>query len=721
MSSIVDAVQNGKAEKEIIIPPLRSDLRFTPAPDDDDGSPAWMVFDPLTSKFERVSWAHMEILKRLSREQSFDNLYDSLKLSSTIDFTRDDLIGFCKDIAAKNLTVSSLHKTVEHLHAEKKRTKVNVLTWLFHHYLYFRIPLIHPDNFLNSTYKFARILASEFFILIYVVLAVIGGYFLATRFEEYLHTFPRFYDITGVLVYGLGISCIKVIHEFSHAYVAKSQDLRVPTMGIAVIFLLPVPFCDTTDGWKLNDRKKRLLISVAGVVAELTIAGLSLFAWGISESGVWQSLFFILSSVSIVGTLFINLNPCMRYDGYFILSDVMQIDNLQMRATSTTKWFYRRKLFGLKYACPEQRLTYRRLFLMFIYSISAWIYRLFLYTSIALMVYYAFDFKLLGVILFVLEIVYFLILPVIKEVWIVLKNIIVCVKSPRFLSLIGLLAIVGWWLSVPLPHTEKIPSIIIPETSQTIYVSQPGVITDIHISKGDTVIEGTVLVETNFDDLDSSINLSKLDMSKTNEEIELISDDEYGKGLLPQKYQALYQQMAGYKKLYSLKQQMNIISPIDGVVYSFDDSLRSGVYVYPQQEIARIADTTKVIIIGYLPEYKLNSIANNQNAIFVFDGNNEQIDIEIVKINKVKSEYLKYPSLSSLFGGEIAVVNDNSGSLKMVDTYYEIEAVISSEMYEKKNYCFDQTGYIWVDAKSFSLIEYGYKKVRAVINKELNL
>ncbi len=721
MSTLINTLNTDRPQDEVRIPPLRSDLIFTEAPDDDDGSPAWMLYDPVSSRFERVNWAHKEVLDRMKFEQPFNRLYESLKKYTTIDLTEQELAQAIKEFTAKNLTVSTLHKPVEQLVNEDKQRKVNIFVWLFHHYLYFRIPLIHPDNFLNSTYSFVRILASKFFILVYLTLTIIGLYFLSTRFDEYIHTFPRFYDITGAMVYGIGIACIKVIHEFSHAYVGKSQGIRVPTMGIAIIFLLPVPFCDVTDGWKLKSRRKRLLITVAGVFAELTIAGLSLFFWGISDSGIWQSLFFVLSSVSIVGTLLINLNPCMRYDGYYLLSDLMQIDNLQPRATSTTKWFYRKHLFGLNYKCPEERLTNRRLFLMFVYSISAWIYRLFLYTSIALMVYYAFDFKLFGVFLFILEIGFFLILPIVREIIMVLKNFPKCIKSWRFILLITILGIIGFWAGLPLSHVEKIPAILIPQLSQTVYISQPGVITYINIKKGDAVNKDDILVKTAFDELDGEISLSILNIEKIKEEIQLMSEDERSKALLPQKYQALSQSMEELKKQLNIKQQMIITSPVNGIVYSFDDTLHDGVYVYPQQEIAKVADPTQVKIVGYLQEYKLITIKPEQYGYYISDGSHTKFKVKITKINRVKSDYLKYPILSSFLGGEIAVINEKSGNFQMIDTYYEIEADIVDNGQKNMEYCFDQPGYIWINTEKYSLIDYGYNKIQAVINREWNL
>ena len=721
MSVVENSAQAIVSENEFVVPALRSDLQISEAPDSSEGSPVWMIFDPLTSRFKNVSWAQMEVLGRMRRAQPFAKLYESLQHYTAIDLTKEELSEFIKDIAARNLLSSSLHKPVASLLAEKKRSKVNPLVWLFHHYLYFRIPLIHPDRFLDVTYKYVRILTSGIFILFYLVLTITGIYFLSTRFDEYLHTFPRFYGFSGVIIYGLGISCVKVIHEFSHAYVAKSKGVRVPTMGIAVIFLLPVPFCDVTDGWKMKNRRKRLQISAAGVCAELTIAGLSLFFWGISASGIWQSLFFVLSSVSIVGTLFINLNPCMRYDGYFLISDLFKIDNLQQRATLTTKWFYRKTLFGLKYKCPEEDLTLKRLCLMSAYSVSAWIYRLFLYTSIAVMVYYAFDFKLLGIILFLLEIVYFLIMPVIKEIIVVIKNISICIKSWRFLLLLAGFAAVVFWLCIPSSHTEKIPGIIIPEQSQTVYVSHPGVVTELNISKGEAVSKGELLFVTEFAELDSSIKLSELEIARTAEEIQLVSEDSSGKSLLPQKIQTLQQNNAELVKLKRIRQQMKSRAQIDGTVYSFDEAIKPGVYVYSQQEIARIADTARIKVIGYLPEYKLNSVNVEVDASFILDGNNKVFALEIIRINKVKAEFLKYPALASILGGDIAVASDKSGNLEMVDTYYEIEAILTDRPADSNDYCFDQTGYIWFNTESYSLLEYYYKKIRAVLSREVSL
>ena len=227
-------------------------------------------------------------------------------------------------------------------------------------------------------------------------------------------TFTYFFNLEGAFIYAIAIIIVKIIHEFAHAYTAKYYKLYVPTMGIAMIVLWPVLYTDVTEGWKLQKRSQRLAISFAGIAAETIVAGISTFFWGISEPGLFQSVCFVIASVTWISTLVINLNPAMRFDGYYIMCDLTGIDNLQLRAFNYTRWQLRKWLLGLDVPCPEDLVTPQRKYGMIIYTIYTWIYRLFLYTAIAVFVYYKFT-KALGVFLFLVEIIVFLMLPFFSE------------------------------------------------------------------------------------------------------------------------------------------------------------------------------------------------------------------------------------------------------------------------------------------------------------------
>ncbi|MHC4873497.1 MAG: site-2 protease family protein, partial [Planctomycetota bacterium] len=468
---------------ETIIPPLRLDLEIYEAPAADSGIPAYMIHDPLHATFDQASWFQARIMQLMDKPQKLKDLFLRVTRETTIKVTESELAGFCSDIITRGLSQSSSVKPVAQLVAEKNKNKMSAFKWLLHHYLYFRIPLIYPDAFLEKTVNVVKLFIRPATAMLWFITALFGLFFLVQHTQQYVNTFLHLFHWHGALFYSVALILIKLTHEFSHAYTAKYFGNRVPRMGLAFIVLWPIPFCDVTDSWKMKDRKKRLVISTAGVAAEIVIAGIALFVWGITPPGILHSLAFILSSVTLLSTLLVNLNPAMRFDGYYIFSDLLGVDNLQMRAFNLTKYYLRKYIFGFGLDNPEESLRGRKRFLMVVYSLYAWVYRFFLYLGIAVLVYYMFT-KSLGIFLFAVEIIFFIVSPVVRELKLVVKNISKVSNFKRLFFFSGILLAVILWLLLPLKRNENIPAVTVASSQQLVFAPNSGQLLKLNLAKG---------------------------------------------------------------------------------------------------------------------------------------------------------------------------------------------------------------------------------------------
>ena len=188
---------------------------------------------------------------------------------------------------------------------------------------------------------------------------------------------------------------MKVIHEMGHALTAKRYGCRVPSMGIALLVLWPVLYTDVTETWKLVSRRQRLAVGLAGVTAELVFAVFATLAWSFLPDGPVRGAAFILATTSWIATLLLNLSPFMRFDGYFVLSDWLEMPNLHARAFAIARWWLRERLFGLGEPPPEELPPGRRRFLI-VFSFATWFYRVTVFLGIAVLVYH-FAIKALGI------------------------------------------------------------------------------------------------------------------------------------------------------------------------------------------------------------------------------------------------------------------------------------------------------------------------------------
>jgi len=700
-------------EEDKPLPQFRKDLELFPGPEETDGSPTYNLYDPVRAKYFKMNWAESLIIQNLKPNMTLKELHELIQEQTTLDVTIDEIKYFFLDAFRYDLLATM--KPSEHHEKIHDSKRWHLFKWLLYNYLYIKIPIINPDAFLTRTVKYVRFLGSSWAFILYLCVGLTGFFLLFTRIGEFLHTFTYFFNIKGFLIYALAISCVKIIHEFSHAYTAKNYGVYVPSMGVAFIVLWPVLYTDVTDGWKLKSRYQRFAISIAGIVAELVIAGICTIGWVLSEPGVFQSIFFVLTSITLISTLIINLNPAVRFDGYYILGDLWGIDNLQFRAFGVARWKIRQWLLGIEAPCPEPRMTHTRLVGMIVYSIYTWIYRVFLYTAIAVLVYYKFT-KALGLFLFFVEIAIFLVWPIASEIR-ALTGLRGYIKTnPRMMITLTVLGLIFAYFAVPLPHKEYFDAIAVAADSQTVYIPSPGYIKDIRVKREDVVSEGDVLLVMDSPPLNGKIALHQLEKKILERDIFILGQDDQNRAFIPEKRAKLDSNNERLQALLGIRDELDIKAQISGQLYLWNTNLKEGQYLPKNEVIGRIADMESHEVIAFVPEQYVNTVYEGQQAYFRVPSTNDIFKGKIVNVNPLRSPILAYPQLASINQGEIPVVQEpSSGALMIVDSYYTVRVLINKTDAQLR---FGQTGTLEVDGPWRSKLMVLVRKVISVFWRE---
>lgn len=435
------------------VPALRADLQLSAAAPALDGSPRWTLADPVRGRYFKLGAAAIRLLRHwslgdASKVLAAANQEPGLPL---VGHELDELLSFLR---AHDLIAALDQEQRDSYMRKAAAQRQGVWQMLLHQYLFFRIPLWRPDAFLNRVWPWLERYGSR--LLRYGLPLTLGtGVFLVARdWDRFLSTFPHLFSLGGAMAFGIALFFAKLCHEFGHAFMAKRAGCRVQSMGVAFMVMLPLFYTDVSDAWRVNDRRSRLLIGAGGVLAELVLACIALLVWSLLPDGPARTAAFMLASATWLTTLAVNLNPFMRFDGYFLLSDLWQVDNLQGRAFALCRWRLREVLFGYQQPAPEpwSPAMQRRLLLWGYFS---WLWRAALFFGIALAVYHLF-FKLLGIFLMMVELVWFIFLPIWKEMRIWWKSREYAHNARALFSLLGLLAVIAvlvlpWRSSVELP------------------------------------------------------------------------------------------------------------------------------------------------------------------------------------------------------------------------------------------------------------------------------
>ncbi|MBF0480315.1 MAG: hypothetical protein HQK81_05470 [Desulfovibrionaceae bacterium] len=696
------------------LPVLRPDIEVHQGPAAPDGSPTYTVHDPLMRTFDKIGWAEAEVFARLRRPTTLGSLLAALERNTTLRVTGRDVAEFCMEAVKKGLTTQTLTRPPEELLSEYERARIHPLQWLLHHYLYFRVPILRPDAFLTRALPRARLLASRPALGVYALIALAGLAMCLERLDEYFSTFNYFFNFQGLFAFGLCVAAIKAVHEFSHAFTAKSLGLRVPVMGLAFIVMWPVAYCDVTDAWKIADRRKRLAITAAGMIAELAIAGMALTGWALTGTGVLHGVFFVISSSSILSTILVNINPAMRFDGYFLLMDLTGIDNLQPRAFALTRWFARKWLLGVDAPSPDPDIRGRALTLALVYTAYTWLYRLGLYLGIAVLVYHKFT-KVLGIFLFCVEIGWFLVAPLWGEarVWLQLRK--TTGVNRRNLLLAAVLGVAFLWAALPLPRRISVPAVLVAAKNLAVYAPFPGELQGVAAGRGSRVAKGTAVSSIHSDRLDQDIAVLDLEKRIMEKRRDMYLLDERDKAFLPQQDEEIANIDAKLASLLGQREQSRQIAEIDGVMYAWDENLRNGLPVAHQQLLGRLADLDDFKLHAFVQEDMVGGVALGDRAVFFSDAGGETAAGTIKAVYPVRAETIDYLGLTSQAQGAFPVIKEPRGKLVMLESYYTLEIVLAKQ---PRGARIGQTGVVWLTTSPRShLADAGRRLYRTVVRE----
>ncbi|MDB9717944.1 site-2 protease family protein [Candidatus Pelagibacter sp.] len=697
----------------MIIPYLRQDLEIFRGNSREDGSPAWLLYDAVRNKYFTVGLTAFRLIKNWRGGEDIQNFEKKIN-SQGIETTGDEIKSFVGFLQQNNLIIQPQGQGVPYLMQQKNSLKKSWIMNLIHSYLFFKIPLFTPDEWLGRTLDKVKFLGSKKIRNIIYILGFIGLFFVIQQFENFTKTFLYFFSLKGLMLYFITLVFVKCLHELGHAYIAKYHGCKVSAIGIAFLVFFPFLYTDTTDAWRLRNHKDRLLINFAGILTELHLALIATFVWGILPEGGLKSAAFFIATTSWISSIAINVSPFMRFDGYYVFSDWLKAENLQPRSFALAKWKTRETLFGFNHKPPEEISPSRR-WTFIIYAWSTWVYRFFLFIGIALLVYY-FAFKVLGIILFAIEIYWFIMLPIIKEMkqWWMMRSEMKLNKQTFRTTAILIIALMVLFL--PWKSSMKIPAVYISEKYSKIYSPYPAKIKSVLITKDQEVGAGQNLIELYSPRLDQEINSIRRKILLTKTKINRMSGtsgnmDEYL--TYNQRLIALQSELSGLTKT---KEKLVIKAPNKGKVKDLM-SLSSEMWVSNLDQLLGIVHYGTGNVKAFIREEHIDRFQENTPAVFIpNDGDHKKIHLISSKLDLSSVNNLPYIALSSIHSGPIAIRNFTSGEYQ-----YRPETahyIADFKLVNESSIKFELPGYVHVEGNRYSPFVRFFRNVFSVLIRE---
>jgi putative peptide zinc metalloprotease protein len=657
-------------KQDVALPPVREDIRIIAGASSADGSPTWVIADPVRGKYFQIGWAAYQILSRWSARTA-EAALAQIHADTTCRATKQDVENLLRFLYANHLMRDPPQGGYRAYAEQAEAARPAWMIWLVHHYLFFQIPLFQPDRFLRATLPFVGWLYSRAVAWAIGGIGLIGLYLVSRQWDTFTATVLHFFTLRGLALYALSLAVVKVFHELGHAYTATRYGCRVPTMGIAMVVMVPMLYSDTSDAWKLTSRQQRAAIGAAGMVVECALAALAIFAWNFLDDGVARSLVFIVATTSLMVGAAINLSPFMRFDGYFVLSDWLGIPNLHDRAFAFGQWQLRRLLFGLDMPMPEPVAATQRRFLIW-FAWGVWVYRLMLFLGIALMVYHYF-FKLLGLILFAIEIGWFIVLPIVRELkaWWALRGAIR--EQGRVWVSVGILASLAAGLLIPWSDRIYLPAVLEASPHATIYAPAAGKIVELAVKQGQLVQAGDPLVTVEAPMLEKDIALTqkRIEVERLRAQRQSVDREKLAK--TQETLETLRTHLSELDGLMDKQQTLHLTAPIVGLVTDRAEALHVGQWINKELPLAYVVDPQGEELHALVEETKVKYLQVGQSARFIpDDAERPSLAARVEEIRDSDESSFTVPYLASLYGGDVPVREDANRRLKPETSVYRV-------------------------------------------------
>lgn len=637
--------------------PLREELALLPGPVLADGQPSHTLHDPVRNLFFQIDWPTFEVLSRWHLGTPAA-IAAAVSADTTLLLQPEDVETVVKFFFDNQLLQPHAGSAAE-LAARLRQRRGSWAQWLLHNYLFFRIPLVKPDRWLNRWASQLDFFYSRQFL--YLTLVALGWGLLEVyrQWDRFAATMVDTLSWPGLVSYGVALVAIKTLHELGHAFTAKRQGCRVPAMGVAFLVLWPVAYTDTNDAWKLVDRRQRLAVVAAGVLSELTVAAWATLAWAIFPEGAPKALAFMLATTSWITTVVVNASPFMRFDGYFLLSDWLGMPNLHARAFALARWDLRERLFALNAPVPESFSRHRHAGLI-LFAYATWVYRLVVFLGIAGLVY-TFFIKAVGILLFAVEIGWFVVLPFYREfqVWYAMRSVLR--HRPRAWRSAAIALCLALLLVLPWPSRPTASGLLRPAAQFVVYAPPHAQVTAVPVAEGQHVDAGTALLALASPDIANRFGSAeaRLERLRWQASAGAFDNDQRAHWLVSQ--EQLSAAEAEVASIQADAARYKPMAPFAGVLRDLSPDLRPGTWVSAQEPLARLIADQGETAIAYLDEEEVERIALGDTATFYADTPGGPIvPLEVTSIDADASRLLPEPELATLFGGGV-VARERSG------------------------------------------------------------
>ncbi|MFT7671134.1 MAG: putative peptide zinc metalloprotease protein [Planctomycetota bacterium] len=554
------------------------------------GEVCYIFIDPLTFSSHRFARADYAILTRIRDSVPLSVIFEELvSVGDLLQDSEERFYGFVFSLHKSgllNLPISDEKSLYErHLSKKKGKRSQSIKSLLF-----FKIPMLDPDALLTRTARYAAPFFGRGAFAAWLALVALALWVVGRNWMEFTEPVGDIFRNENLPLLWISLITLKIAHEFGHGYATKLRGGHVPEMGLFMMIFTPCAYVDSTAAWGFPRKRDRMVVNFAGMYIEIYIAVISVLLWSITPPGMLRSVLHNIIMLSSVITIGFNVNPLMRFDGYYALSDWMEIPNLRARSQAEGTRLLKRIVLGLH--TPGEAKLGLRCFLVF-FGICSAIYKFTLVIGISATIAMKFPAIGLGIgLAYLLGEALGVLRVCIPYLWGHHETASVRGWAVTLLALL----LVGMPLGialVPVPNSVVTKGVLSSEIDLVLRATTDGFLAGIHVNTGEELSAGQPIVV--LEDAESTSALAEVEGRLEAAQVQLDRAANVGVATRTQESYRVKQLEVERDMLAEQVSRLQILAPVDARVIELIRPGEVGRFVSQGEPIASLASGYTVV------------------------------------------------------------------------------------------------------------------------------
>ena len=635
----------------------------------------WHVIeDRAAERFHRFAPATYFLIGLMDGARSVDAIWRAAieKLGDNAP-SQDDVIRLLAQLHASDLIKTDMTAEADDL--LRRYRAIDRQNWLKRLGAPFamRTPLFDPDRFLDLLAPLMRPVFTVWGFLAWLALVLAGTVTAALHWSDLTSDLSdRLLAPWNLVAIALAYPFLKLFHELGHALAVKVWGGRVRDIGVMFIVFMPVPYVDASASSSFQSKWRRIVVDAAGIMVELMLASIALMLWVGADPGAWRSFLYNVAFIGTVSTLLFNGNPLLKFDGYYIFADYLEIPNLAQRAQAYLGYLFDRYALGIRHRVSPVSAPGER-FWFLLYAPLAGLYRIFLTFSIAF--FLASQYMLVGVLMAVWALLLMLLAPLSRTVKRLFLEPDPGTSRLRAAGVVGGLAAVGLaaLFILPAPHVTMAKGVAVVEENGSIRAGAEGFITEILAEPDSQVTAGQPLIRVSDPTVDAEVKAIRAQLASLKAKLAATDfTNAFEAAVVREEIRSAESDLEAETLR---KSEQTILAPADGQFRLLDAHDSEGRFVKRGETIGFVQDPGRLVVSVIVDQVAFGDIQNRVGAVGLWSAGSETrpIAARVKLVHPGGVTALPSPALAADGGGDFAVDPRRPGELRTLANVFQID------------------------------------------------